>query len=119
MALSTALGVIRMCVGAVSLLSPRVAYRSLGVHANPSDGGTGVRMFGVRDAAIAMATLSNDPKVRRTGLQLGALADTVDVGAVLLGRRSGSVSRPGLALIGGAAALFAVMGAAVLGSDRG
>lgn len=113
-ALPTVLGAIRLCVGLISLLSPALAHRSLGVHSRPADGGTSARMFGVRDAAIALATLSPDPVVRRTGLQLGALADTVDVGAVLLGRRSGLVSRSGAGLVGGAAALFAVTGIAIL-----
>lgn len=116
--LSITLGAIRLCVGTASVLSPKLAYRSLGVHARPSDGGTSMRMFGVRDAAIALVTLGTNPTVRRAGLQLGALADTVDVGAVLLGHRNGSVSRGGLALIGGAAAIFALAGVAVLLEER-
>jgi hypothetical protein len=117
-ALTACLGVIRMCVGLTSLLWPKTAYRSLGVPATAGpDGGTVTRMFGIRDAAIAAATLSRDPSVQLTGLRLGALADVVDVGSVLLGRRGGAISRGGTMLIGGAAAIFAAVGAAIL-SDR-
>ncbi len=44
------------------------------------------------------------------------IADTVDVATIVTGYRQGSISRGGLALIGGAAAVFAVTGATVLTS---
>lgn len=112
--LTTALGVIRACVGATSVISPNLAQRSLGVRSTPADGGVATRMFGVRDGAIALATLSKSHHVRRTGLQLGMIADTVDVATIISSYRQGSISRGGLTLIGGAAAAFAVTGATLL-----
>lgn len=112
---TTALGVIRVGVGLSSLARPQLAYRTLGVRSHVGDGdATVMRMFGIRDAAIAAATLSADAGVRATGLRLGALADIVDVGAVIAGRRSGVLSRGGSILIGGAAAIFAAAGAAAV-----
>lgn len=108
------LGLTRTAVGLAVVIRPRLARRSLGVdNTLGGDGGTIARMFGIRDAAIAAATLSNDPTIQNTGLRLGVLVDSADVASVLLGRRHG-VSRGGTALIGGAAALFTAAGIAVL-----
>lgn len=108
-----ALGVVRMVVGLSTFIRPRLARRSLGVGvAGDADGGTVARMFGVRDAALAAATLSADPTVRDTGLRLGVVADVADTAAVLLGRRS-EMTRGGAVLIGAAAAFFALVGMAV------
>lgn len=117
--LARGLGAARTMVGLTSLAGPRLARQSLG--AGPTlgaDGGTLARMFGIRDAAIGVATLSGDATVRRTGLKLGMVSDVADVGSVLLGRRGG-VSGAGALLIGGAAAFFAVAGAVALRSPGG
>lgn len=107
------LGVTRMAVGVSTYLLPRLAPRSLGVATTDGgDGGTVARMFGIRDAALAAATLSADPAVRSAGLRLGVVADLADTVAVLRGRKSG-VSTGGAWLIGGAAAFFALAGIAV------
>jgi hypothetical protein len=112
------LGVIRSGVGVTTVVSPRLAYRSLGSHAGaPPVGGFVARAFGVRDLAIALATLSSDPHTARVGLRLGLLADTADVASILLGRRRTGITTGGALLIGGAAAIFAAAGAAVLASS--
>lgn len=112
--LSRGLGLTRAAVGLAAVIRPQLARRSLGVdNTAGDDGGTTARMFGIRDVAIAAATLSNDPTIQNTGLRLGVLVDSVDVTSVLLGRRHG-VSRGGTALIGGAATLFTAAGIALL-----
>jgi hypothetical protein len=112
------LGIIRIVVGLSTFVRPQLARRSLGVGtAGDADGGTVARMFGIRDAALAVATLSADPTVQYTGLRLGVLADIADTAAVIAGRKSG-VTAGGAALIGGAAAFFAVVGMAVLPRQR-
>ncbi len=108
------LGVTRSLVGLSALLRPQLANLNLGVDQTTGpDGGTAARMFGIHDAAIAAATLNPDPSVQETGLRLGLISDTADVASVLLGRRAG-VSSAGVPLIGGAAAVFAVAGAAAV-----
>lgn len=107
------LGITRLIVGLSTFARPRIAPRSLGIRTEPADGGTLARMFGIRDAALAVATLSADPAVRESGLRLGLLCDAADTAAVLRGRCSGVTTR-GVALIGGAAAFFALTGLAAL-----
>ncbi|WP_051899264.1 hypothetical protein [Sciscionella sediminilitoris] len=107
------LGVTRLIVGLSTFARPGIAPRSLGIRTDPADGGTLARMFGIRDAALAVATLSADPAVRESGLRLGLLSDAADTAAVLRGSRSGVTPR-GAALIGGAAAFFALTGLAAL-----
>jgi len=108
------LGGIRCVVGLSVLLRPQLANLSLGVDPTTGpDGGTVTRMFGIRDAAIAAATLHPDPTVQATGLRLGLISDTADIASVLRGRRAG-VSPGGAMLIAGAAAVFAFAGAAAV-----
>ena len=111
------LGVIRTGVGVTTVVSPRLAYRCLGSHddALPA-GGFVARAFGVRDLAIALATLNSDRHIARVGIRLGLLADTIDVAAILLARRRADITTGGALLIGVPAALFAAAGAAVLAS---
>ncbi|WP_280462116.1 hypothetical protein [Nocardia carnea] len=107
-----ALGIIRLLVGVTTFVAPRLAPRSMGITQPDRDGGTVARMFAIRDAGLALATLSAEPAVRDTGLRLGVLADAADTISVVLGSRSG-VTRGGVALIGGAAALFTLAGVTV------
>jgi hypothetical protein len=112
------LGLVRTGVGVTVLVSPQLAYRCLGSHAGaPPAGGFVARAFGVRDLAIGLATLNSDRHTARVGLQLGLLADTIDVAAILLARRRAGITAGGALLIGGPAALFAAAGAAVLASS--
>lgn len=106
----SALGATRVLVGLSALLAPSLARRSLGLSSAHDGDGTLARMFGVRDAALGLATSAGTPAVREAGLRLGTLADISDVVAVLLGRRDG-VTDGGALLIGGAAATFALTGA--------
>ncbi|GAA3049505.1 hypothetical protein GCM10010464_12190 [Pseudonocardia yunnanensis] len=108
------LGVIRGCVGVTTLARPRLAYRCLGSHGEPSAGGFLARAFGARELAIALATLSSDPRTARVGVRLGMVADAADVASILLGRRRRGLPAGAALVIGGAAALFATAGAAVL-----
>jgi hypothetical protein len=108
------LGVIRGCVGVTTLARPRLAYRCLGSSGEPPVGGFLARAFGARELAIALATLSSDARTARVGLRLGMVADAADVASILLGRRRRGISAGAAFVIGGAAALFASTGAAVL-----
>lgn len=107
------LGIARLAIGLSAFGRPALARRSLGIAVPDTDGGTVARMFGIRDVALALATLSSDPVVRNTGLRLGALADAGDAVAVVFGRRGG-VTAFGATLIGGGATLFALAGLAAL-----
>ncbi len=110
------LGISRSLVGLSALLHPQLANLSLGLgHTTGPDGGTAARMFGIRDATIGGATLNPDPTIQTTGLRLGLISDTVDVASVLLGRRA-ALNSVGTLLTAGAAALFALAGAAALAS---
>ncbi|WP_327097428.1 hypothetical protein OIE68_00680 [Nocardia vinacea] len=107
------LGIARLAIGLSAFAQPAMTRRSLGVAGQDADGGVVARMFGIRDAALGLATLSSDPAVQRVGLQLGVLADAADTAAVLLGRRGG-VTASGATVVGGGAALFALAGLAAL-----
>jgi len=105
--LALGLGIIRSGVGVTALARPRLAYRSLGSRAGSAPvGGFLARAFGVRDLAIALATLSADQRTSRTGLWLGLLADTTDVASILVGRHHSGITTAGALLIGGPAAVF-------------
>ncbi len=114
--MTRALGVTRMVVGLTTVARPSLAATVLSSGGDRSGDGVDTavgRMFGIRDAALAAATLSADPAVRGTGLRLGVVADVIDAGAVLLSRRGGVTGR-GKVLLGGAAALFALAGFSAL-----
>jgi hypothetical protein len=58
------------------------------------------------------------PQLRTRALQLGLVADTLDIIAALRGIRRHTLSQAGAILTGGGAALFAALGVAALAAQR-
>ena len=106
------LGGLRLLVGVGSWMSPAVSARTFGLAgtADPPGARLALRLFGVRDAALALGALSGDPLVRRTSLRTGIAVDAVDSLATLLALRGGAGRAAG-PLVGGGALAFCALGA--------
>jgi hypothetical protein len=77
------------------------------------------QLFGSRELTLALAiTDPASPQLRTRALQLGLLADTLDVVAALRGVRRRTLSPAGAILTGGGAALFGGLGLAALAAQR-
>jgi hypothetical protein len=115
-----AFGLVRIGIGALTWMFPRLASRlfALGDAADdPRDALIG-RLFGVRDIAIGAALVfAKDDAARSRALQLGVLCDTADVAAALGGRRRGLGIVPTL-FISVAGASGAALGAAMLAQEE-
>ena len=109
------LGGLRLAVGVGSWLSPRGSTRTFGLAgtADPPGAGLALRLFGVRDAALAAGALAADPVVRRAALRTGVVVDAVDAVATLLALRAGAPRAAG-PMVGVGALLFCALGARAL-----
>jgi hypothetical protein len=87
-----ALAGLRAAVGVGTWTTPRLAARLFGLDPdrNPQLPYLG-RLFGVRDLALAMGTLSSEGEARRRWVQLGVACDVADAAAAVLARRSGHI----------------------------
>jgi hypothetical protein len=115
---ATALGVMRTAVGINSWLSPRLVGRTFGLGDAGDDERAALitRLFGVRDATLGQAVMLTDGETRRLALTMGAVCDGIDVIASLIALRKG-VSKAGIILVGGGAALFLGLGLAALAQE--
>lgn len=108
----------RLAVGVSSWVAPNLVARMFKV--DPADNPQApyvMRLFAVRDIALAAGVLMSDGEARRTWLMLGAACDAGDAAAALAGGRGGYL-HPLTAVLGGAVAAGAVvMGAKVLGEQ--
>ena len=105
------LGGLRLLVGVGSWLSPTASARTfgLGATADPPGAGLTMRLFGVRDAALAANALTADPVVRRAALRTGVVVDAVDSVATLLALRAGAPRAAG-PLVGVGTLVFCALG---------
>ena len=113
------LSTLRSLVGAGTWISPASSWRTFGLGRlghDPSGELIG-RLFGVRDLALGRAVRHPNGDVRRAALQVGVLCDSMDVIASLVALRRGA-SRTSGVLVGGGAALFAVLGLLALADTR-
>jgi hypothetical protein len=107
----TVLGVTRLCVGALSLASPRTSAQVFGLGGDVNS--FTARLFASRELVLATALLvADDADVRLLAL-LGLGVDATDVvsGLVELGR--GRLSTYGAVVGAGGAAVLAALGAYV------
>ena len=116
---ATLLATLRSLVGAGTWISPASSFRTFGLGALGDDprGALIGRLFGVRDLALGRAVRHPSGDVRRAALQVGVLCDSVDVFASLIAVRRGAPRASGV-LVGGGAALFAVLGLLALADTR-
>jgi hypothetical protein len=99
----------RIAIGALSLLSPSLTSRMflLDPKANPQLSYMG-RMFGSRELAIGLLTLTSSGETRRRLVQLGVAIDGADAYTGIATAASGSVpKKTGLLLTAVAAAAIA------------
>jgi hypothetical protein len=106
---------IRLGIGAASWATPRVAGKLFGLDsaANPQAPYL-ARLFGVRDAALAIGVLSSDGEARRQWLVTGVACDVADALAGVAGGRGGYLPKLTAVLVTGTAVTAAALGAAAL-----
>ena len=109
---------LRLATGISAWVVPDKAARLFGLgfrHQQPFT----TQLFGSRELTLALAiTDTASPQLRTRALQLGLLADALDVIAALRGIRRGTLSPTGAIVTGGGAALFAGLGIAALAAQR-
>ena len=109
---------LRFATGVGAWVAPDKAARLFGLgsdHRQPFI----TQLFGSRELTLAMAiTDTASPQLRTRALQLGLLADTLDIIAALRGIPGHTLSAAGAILTGGGAALFAGLGVAALAAQR-
>jgi disulfide bond formation protein DsbB len=104
----------RIAVGLCAWLAPSLFGRALRLE--HTDNAYVARLFGARDAALGIGTLTAHGEARRSWLLAGIACDAADAAAAALGGRAGSLSTPGATLLAAPAVLATVVGAAALGS---
>lgn len=103
----------RIAVGALSWLAPSVAGKLFGV--DPVDEAKmPSRLFGARDLALGVGTLTATGDARTKLVQLGLVCDALDAGAAVVGRREGSLSTRSAVMLGAAAVGAISAGASAL-----
>ena len=114
---SASLAVARIVIGAAAWVAPERSLRAGMLDADPQSPFL-LRLFGVRDAALGVATLMAPPSAKPALLKVGMAVDGADAGAALLALRSGAI-RPVTGMIFAGAALAAVAsGAAAVGQQK-
>jgi hypothetical protein len=105
----------RAALGAGAYAAPRLAGRLFGVDpsANPQLPLV-VRLFAVRDLALATGLQLSQPCGRRRWLQMGVLSDAGDALAAILAARDGRLSKPATLVVGAAALGGVGLGVAAL-----
>jgi hypothetical protein len=109
---------LRLAIGLGAWLAPGLTGRLFGLSAadNPQLPYM-ARLFGVRDAALAVGTGQTTGPSRRVWWQVGIACDLFDAVAAYLGGRNGSLSKPTVVLAGGTALAAAALGVAAMQAD--
>ena len=109
---------LRFVTGVGAWLAPDKTARLLGLGSDHQQPFT-TQLFGSRELTLAVAIMdSASPQLRTRALQLGLLADALDIIAALRGIRRHTLSPAGAILAGGGAALFASLGVTALAVQR-
>jgi hypothetical protein len=113
---ATALAVARIVIGTASWIAPERSLRAGMLDSAPQSTFL-LRLFGVRDAALGVATLVAAPSARPALLKLGMAVDGADAAAALLALKSGAV-RSSTGVIFAGVALGAVAAGAVASGQQ-
>lgn len=111
---------VRGAIGVGAWTAPRLSGRLFGLdpEANPQAAYLG-RLFGVRDAVLAVGVATNAGKQRAQWLQLGVVCDLADAVAGVLAGRRGELPPQATVMVTATALVAAGLGIAALqGSDR-
>jgi len=111
---------IRVAIGTSAWATPRLAGKAFGLDAdgNPQSPYL-ARLFGVRDIALGIGTLTTTGESQRRWLALGMLCDAADAAAGVLAGRAGYLPKVPTVLVTGVALLAAGLGAAALANGEG
>jgi hypothetical protein len=114
------LATLRLAVGASAWATPRLAGKAFGLDAagNPQSPYL-ARLFGIRDIALGVGTLSTTGEARRQWLTLGVICDAADAAAGIFAGRGGYLPKVPTVLVTGVALAAAGMGLAALANDSG
>jgi hypothetical protein len=107
--------VVRSAIGVGAWAAPRLSGQLFGLdlEANPQGAYLG-RLFGVRDAALAVGLATNTGRQRAQWLQLGLMCDLADAAAGVLAGRRGDLPPKSTALVTATALVAAGLGVAAL-----
>ena len=110
-----ALAALRLSVGVTSWLAPNFGGRLFGMEpaANPQAPYLG-RLFGIRDAALAVGPLRAKKKAQDNWIELGIMCDAADVAAGLLGGGKGYLSPKTTAMVTAPAVAATALGIVAL-----
>lgn len=105
---------LRFGTGLIAWLAPHTTSRLMGL--GTAQQPLTAQLFGSRELtlAVSVAASTSSPLLRSRALQLGVLVDGLDVLAAVRGISAGTLSKRGLLVSGGGAAVFAAMGIAAL-----
>ena len=98
----------RIAAGALSWANPELAAKTFGLKGEPSAYTS--RLFGSRDIALGLLTLSPNRAVRRNTLKVALLVDALDCAAGVQETKAGKTTPVGTGVLVGGAAAFVVMG---------
>ena len=109
------LAAIRLAVGVTSWAAPNFGGKLFGLEpdANPQAPYFG-RLFGVRDAALALGTLRAKKKAQDNWIEMGILCDAADTAAAFLGGGKGYLSPTTTAMVAAPAIGVAALGVVAL-----
>jgi hypothetical protein len=116
---TTTLSTVRSLVGIASWATPALSWRTFGFGVLDADPRPRLltRLFGARDLALGLAARHPRAEVRRAALGIGIAVDAIDVVASVIAARQ-RASKASLVLVGGGAALLAILGIAALSADQ-
>lgn len=97
------LSIGRIVIGALAWLSPALAAKAFGIGV-ADEGYLPSRLFGARDLALGVGTLTATGESRKKLLQVGLACDALDLAAAVVGHREGKLPTAGAVLTGLAAA---------------
>ena len=106
---------LRLAVGVTSYVAPNFGGKLFGLEpeANPQAAYLG-RLFGVRDAALAIGPLRAKKKAQDNWIELGIMCDAADTAAAFLGGRKGYLSPSTTAMVAAPAIAATALGVIAL-----
>ena len=105
----------RIVIGLLSWLAPNVIAKLFGIK-EVDEAKMPSRLFGARDLALGVGTLTATGETKAKLVQLGVLCDALDLGAAVVGKREGALSQRTTIMLGAAAASAVAAGVAELSS---
>jgi hypothetical protein len=113
------LAMLRMAVGTSAWATPRLAGKAFGLDAagNPQSPYL-ARLFGIRDIALGVGTLSTSGEAQRQWLTLGVVCDAADAAAGVFAGRGGYLPKVPTVLVTGVALVAAGLGLAALANSE-